>query len=77
MLRNRIAIPAAREFRYICYARVDPALVKKYPNDPLKWIIKVGTTTLNLLSREQMEPLKNYKGSFIVEICRFRDDTEE
>jgi hypothetical protein len=76
MSKAAIDVPPGRAFQYICYVRIDLALVAEFPDEPLRWIRKAGNTGQNLLQRGASDPDDILKDLPIIEICRFRGDNE-
>jgi hypothetical protein len=51
--------------------------MQKYPTKPRMWIVKVGTTTKNLLERDACEKDADLKGMSIIPVATLLGYTEQ
>jgi hypothetical protein len=72
-----IAIPSGRDSQIILYLRLCPDRMQKYPTKPRMWIVKVGTTTKNLLERDACEKDADLKGMSIIPVATLLGYTEQ
>jgi hypothetical protein len=78
LLRETIIdVPLGRDETITLYLRLCEDRMKKYPNQPKKFIIKVGQTTMTLRERDNQNKPDFLKGSAIIPVETLIGYTEE